>query len=76
MSKNKNEISFESSITQLEFLVNKMESGEGSLEQSLNWFEEGISLIKTCQHQLKEAEQKVEKLIAGNETKVSSSDEK
>ena len=76
MSKNKNEISFESSITQLEFLVTKMESGEGSLEQSLNWFEEGISLIKTCQHQLKEAEQKVEKLIAGNETKVSSSDEK
>ena len=72
MSKNKNEISFESSITQLEFLVNKMESGEGSLEQSLNWFEEGISLIKTCQYQLKEAEQKVEKLIAGNEAKVSS----
>jgi len=75
MSKNKNEISFESSITQLEFLVNKMESGEGSLEQSLNWFEEGISLIKTCQDQLKEAEQKVEKLIAENETKVISSDD-
>ena len=75
MSKNKNEISFESSITQLEFLVNKMESGEGSLEQSLNWFEEGISLIKTCQDQLKEAEQKVEKLIAGNETKVISSED-
>ncbi len=75
MSKNKNEISFESSITQLEFLVNKMESGEGSLEQSLNWFEEGISLIKTCQDQLKEAEQKVEKLIAKNETKISSSDD-
>ena len=75
MSKNKNEISFESSITQLEFLVNKMESGEGSLEQSLNWFEEGISLIKTCQDQLKEAEQKVEKLIAGNKTKVISSED-
>ena len=75
MSKNKNEISFESSITQLEFLVNKMESGEGSLEQSLNWFEEGISLIKTCQDQLKEAEQKVGKLIAENETKVISSDD-
>jgi exodeoxyribonuclease VII, small subunit len=68
MSKNKKETNFESSLNKLELLVNKMESGEGTLEQSLNWFEEGMGIIKLCQHELKVAEQKVEELIQNNET--------
>ena len=40
--------SFEESINRLEELVDKMESGESSLEQNLEWFEEGMGLIKTC----------------------------
>ena len=39
--------SFEESINRLEEIVNKMESGESSLEQNLEWFEEGMDLIKT-----------------------------
>ena len=68
MSKNKKETDFESSLNKLEFLVNKMESGEGTLEQSLNWFEEGMGIIKLCQHELKAAEQRVEELIQNNVT--------
>ena len=68
MSKNKKETNFESSLNKLELLVNKMESGEGTLEQSLNWFEEGMGIIKLCQHELKVAEQKVEELIQNNKT--------
>lgn len=63
MSKKKNEISFEESLERLENLVNKMESGDATLEQSLIWFEEGMNLIKLCQVQLNNAEQKVQKLV-------------
>ena len=63
MSKNKNEISFEESLERLENLVNKMESGDATLEQSLVWFEEGMDLIKLCQVQLNNAEQKVQELV-------------
>ena len=63
MSKKKNEISFEESLERLENLVNKMESGDATLEQSLFWFEEGMDLIKLCQVQLNNAEQKVQELV-------------
>ena len=63
MSKKKNEISFEESLERLENLVNKMESGDATLEQSLVWFEEGMDLINSCQVQLNNAEQKVQELV-------------
>ena len=55
--------SFEKSINRLEELVDKMESGESSLEQNLKWFEEGMDLIKTCQTHLVDADKRVQELI-------------
>ena len=55
--------SFEESINRLEELVDKMESGESSLEQNLEWFEEGMNLIKTCQTHLVDADKRVQDLI-------------
>ena len=63
MTKEKKQIPIEQSLERLESLVNLLESGEATLEESLNYFEEGMTLIKTCQNQLKDAEQKVEKLV-------------
>ncbi|MCB1691883.1 MAG: exodeoxyribonuclease VII small subunit [Pseudomonadales bacterium] len=54
---------FEESLARLESLVEKMESGDLSLEQSLATFEEGIKLTRECQQALKDAEQKVRLLI-------------
>ena len=45
MPKKKKETSFEKDLERLESLVNKMESGDATLEQSLVWFEEGMGLI-------------------------------
>jgi exodeoxyribonuclease VII small subunit len=45
-------------------LVTKMEQGNLSLEESLQHFERGILLTRTCQQALKEAEQKVEILLS------------
>ena len=63
MTKKENNPSFETSLERLESLVNRMESGDATLEQSLAWFEEGMGLIKSCQSQLNQAEQKVQELI-------------
>lgn len=68
MAKNsKQQISLEESLTTLESLVEKMESGDLTLEESLKAFEEGVRLTRTCQQALAEAEQKVRILLEQNE---------
>lgn len=51
--------SFEDTLTELETLVDTLEEGELTLEQSLAAFERGVKLTRTCQKALDEAEQKV-----------------
>ena len=48
------------------FLVETLERGELSLEESLKTFERGVELTRTCQQALQEAEQKVE-ILSGKE---------
>lgn len=65
MSKKKTDTpSFEQSLSELEALVERMESGKLSLEDSLSAFERGIALTRSCQQALQAAEQKVEILTA------------
>ena len=61
---------FEAALEELEGLVERMEAGELSLEQSLRDFERGIELTRSCQKALEDAEQKVRILQEkdGNET--------
>ena len=54
---------FEESLEKLSRLVEKMESGDLSLEESLKIFEEGITLATDCQNALSEAEKKVQALL-------------
>ncbi len=57
---------FEQSLKELESIVDSMEKGEMSLEDSLKAFEQGINLTYFCQKSLKDAEQKVEILMKKN----------
>jgi len=66
MAKKEKKPSFEETLQRLEIIVDKMESGETTLEKSLDWFEEGMELIKSCRVELEQAEQKVEELIKKN----------
>ncbi len=59
----KDTLNFETSLKKLEKIVDKLEDGDISLEDSVNSFEEGIGLVKECQKQLSEAELKVKKLL-------------
>jgi exodeoxyribonuclease VII small subunit len=55
--------SFEESLKKLESIVDKLEKGELSLEDSLKLFEEGVGLSAACKKELEEAEGKVQILI-------------
>ena len=66
MARKKSAPDFEQSLQTLEALVEQMESGDLSLEKSLEAFEQGIRLTKECQQALKEAEQKVQILMTQN----------
>ena len=64
--KSKETLNFESALNELETKIEKMGSGQFSLEESLQAFEEGISIARQAQQSLKEAEQKVQILIEKN----------
>ncbi len=57
---------FEQSLSELESLVEQMEQGDIPLEQSLELFERGIKLTRSCQDSLKKAEQRVKLLVEKN----------
>jgi len=57
---------FEHSLNELETLVEQMEQGDISLERSLELFERGIKLTRSCQESLKKAELRVQQLVEKN----------
>ncbi len=54
---------FEASMKRLNEIVTALEKNESSLEQSISLFEEGLALVKECDLQLKDFEQKVQELM-------------
>jgi exodeoxyribonuclease VII small subunit len=66
---NRKKLDLEKSLSDLEALVEELESGDLPLEKALQKFEEGIRLTRGCQAALKDAEQRVEILLksAGGE---------
>ncbi|MCI0490284.1 MAG: exodeoxyribonuclease VII small subunit [Blastocatellia bacterium] len=63
----KTEKSFESSLKELERIVEQLEEGDLPLEKSLELFEQGVRLSRDCQKRLDEAERKVEILLKGDD---------
>ena len=62
MKKNK-EVNFEKALQSLEEITEKLESGNLSLDEAINAYEEGALLVKLCQGQLGEAETRIELLL-------------
>ena len=71
MTKKKQQIQFEEAFKRLETIVAQLESGEESLENSLELFEEGIQLAETCRTKLDKAEQVISKLIKKSDGSIS-----
>ena len=53
---------FNEGLAELEVIINKMESGDLSLEDSLKYFEKGVKLHRQCHGALTDAEQRVNML--------------
>ena len=58
---------FDEALTRLESIVERLEDGDLSLEESLAIFEEGIKLARLCTKQLDEVERRIEMLIKGED---------
>ncbi len=71
MTKDKKSVDFEQQLENLEALVESLESGDLSLEDSLKSFETGIKVARECQQALKTAEQKVELLMRQGDELIS-----
>ena len=54
---------FEAALEDLEQVVERLECGELSLEDSLAAFEKGVGLVKYCNQKLNEVERKIELLV-------------
>ena len=54
---------FEEAMKELEETVKKLENGETTLDESMELFEKGIALSRTCQKLLDDAQLKITKLI-------------
>ena len=65
------EIKFEEALARLEAIVAQLENGGLSLEESMAQFEEGMRLNKLCQAKLREAEQKIERLVRKDDGSLS-----
>lgn len=68
-------ISFEAALARLEEILEKINAGAVSLEESVRLYEEADKLIQLCSTQLTEAEQKVEILIKNRQGEVMMSSE-
>ena len=69
--KEQQSVNFENSLRSLEKLVNQLEQGDLSLEESLKAFETGIKLTRECNGKLDEAEQKISLLTGqGDDLKL------
>ena len=74
MTKEDKEMQFEEAFKRLEAIVENLESGDLSLEESMKLFEEGIGLTEACKSRLEDAEQKILLLLKDSDGKLSLED--
>tara|TARA_B100000470_G_C19720732_1_gene359855 strand:- start:63 stop:398 length:336 start_codon:yes stop_codon:yes gene_type:complete len=74
MVKKKETIQFEEAFQRLGSIVTQLETGEESLEKSLELFEEGVKLAEACRAKLDQAEQAIKTLVKESEGQFSLED--
>ena len=60
-------IKFETALSELEKIIDKLESSETPLDEALKLYEKGISLVRVCSNRLDRAEQKIKLLRQSKE---------
>ena len=57
---------FEQSLSRLEIVVSRLESGDLPLDEALERYEEGVQLVRFCRTELDRAELKIRRLVERN----------
>lgn len=70
MTVKKKSVNFESALERLEEITGQLESGEASLEQSIELYTEGLQLAKDCHQKLDAAEKKIKIITEKNNIPV------
>ena len=60
-------LSFEQALEQLEAIVKQLEAGQGKLDEAIESYERGAALKRHCEAKLKEAQQKVERIVMASD---------
>jgi exodeoxyribonuclease VII small subunit len=72
---NKTNLTFEQAIDQLNQIVSRIEQGQVPLQESLEQYEKGMTLIQHCRGILQDAEKRIEQISAKNESASAESEE-
>ena len=59
-------VKFEDKITELESIISELESGNASLEESIDKYTKAMKLAKECDEELKAVEDKISKIVLDN----------
>ena len=70
----KKRISFEKAMARLEEIVERLESGEASLDETISLFEEGKRLGQECRRQLSEVEKKIQIIVEKENGEIETTD--
>ena len=60
-------LSFEDALAELKAIVDKLDAGQGKLDDAIAAYERGMVLKRHCEEKLREAEAKIEKIVVGPE---------
>jgi exodeoxyribonuclease VII small subunit len=64
-------MSFEAALAELEKIVKQLEEGQSTLDSAIGSYQRGAALKKHCEIKLREAQEKVEKIVVGPDGSVS-----
>lgn len=68
------DLSFEDALSRLETIVQRLESGQAPLEESIRLYEEGARLKALCEDRLKAAQLRIEQIVVGPDGRAAGSE--
>ena len=66
------DLSFEEALAELQALVKALEKGDSKLEEAIRAYERGAALKRHCEKKLREAQEKVDRIVVGTDGTLSS----
>ncbi len=65
------DLSFEDALAELQALVKALEKGDSKLEEAIRAYERGAALKRHCEKKLREAQEKVDRIVVGTDGSLS-----